>query len=588
MTKKQLEAMRHSASHAMTIAVLRMFPKAKMGVGPATKEGFYQDYELDRPLIPKDLKKLEKIMQKIKNQKLKFEHHNWGLKKAVNYFKKIKQNYKVEMIKDLEKEAKTDDKKLKKVSIYKTGDYVDLCAGPHIKTTADIGEYKLLSVAGAYWRGDEKNKMLQRIYGTAFKSKDELKNYIQMLENAKQYDHRVLGKRLKLFIFDEEIGAGLPLWMPKGARLMNTIKNYAFETYLENGYEPVSTPHIASTKLFKHSGHLDFYKENLYSPFNLEKDKYMVKPMNCPFHVAMYNSQIHSYRDLPIRWTEMGTVYRYEKSGVLHGLTRVRGFTQDDAHIICSPEQLSSELNKALKLTKDILKTFGFSDFEVNISVRDPKNKGKFIGSDENWKQAEDALKKAVKRAGFKKFVYDVGGAVFYGPKIDIKVKDALGRAWQLSTIQVDFNLPQRFKMTYIGADGKEKTPFMIHRALLGSLERFIGVLLEYHKGDLPIWLAPIQAKILPISDKHINYAKKVEKELKLNGVLTDIDDRSESTSKKIRDAQLEKVPYMLTLGDREAKAGQVAVRTRAGKNKGAVALSTFLREIKEEINKKK
>lgn len=586
--ENKLEIMRHSASHVMSMAVLELFPKAKTGVGPATNDGFYQDYDLGKPLTPKDLKKIEKIMGKIKSQKIKFEHEEWGIRKAINFFKKNNQSYKVEIIEDLEKEANSQGKKLKKVSIYKTADYVDLCVGPHVKDTSEIGFYRLLSNAGAYWRGSEKNKMLTRIYGTTFSSKEELKKYIFMIEEAKRYDHRTIGKKLDLFMFDEEVGPGLPLWLPRGARLMNTIKDYTFNSYLKNGYDPVSTPHIASTKLFKHSGHLDFYKENLYSPFDLEKEKYMVKPMNCPFHVRMYKSNIHSYRDLPIRWTEMGTVYRYEKSGVLHGLTRVRGFTQDDAHIICTPEQLSSELNKALKLTKDILKTFGFKEFELNISVRDPKNPKKYIGSDEEWKQAEDSLVVAIKKAGFKDFVYDIGGAVFYGPKIDIKVMDALGRAWQLSTIQVDFNLPERFKMTYTDKDGKDKTPFMIHRALLGSLERFIGVLLEYHKGELPLWLNPLQVKILPISDKFIKYADKIKRELDENNILSSIDIRTESIGKKIRDAQLEKVPYMLIVGEREEKSGKVAIRTRKGKDKGAQILSLFIKETLEEIAKKK
>jgi threonyl-tRNA synthetase len=584
----KLETMRHSASHVMSMAVLELFPKAKMGVGPATSDGFYQDYQLSKPLTPKDLKKIEKIMGKIKSQKLKFEHEEWGIRKAINYFKKNEQFYKIEIINDLEKESILKGKKIKKISIYKTGNYIDLCSGPHVKDTSEIGFYKLLSNAGAYWKASEKNQMLTRIYGTAFEDKNDLKQYIHFLEEAKKYDHRILGKRLGVYMFDSEIGAGLPIWLPNGARLLNTIKNYAFNTYLANGYEPVSTPHIASIKLFKHSGHLEFYKENIYNPFELEKDNYILKPMNCPFHVKIYNSSIHSYRDLPIRWTEMGTVYRYEKSGVLHGLTRVRGFTQDDAHIICTAEQLSKELDDSLKLIKKILKEFGFGEFQVNVSVRDMKNKDKFIGTDEDWKQAERSLVDAVKKAGFNNFVYDIGGAVFYGPKIDIKIKDTMGRLWQCSTVQVDFNLPERFDMSYIDPSGNKATPFMVHRAVLGSLERFIGILLEYHKGQLPLWISPIQVKILPISDKHIKYANKIKALLSQEDIVSTVDNRSESTGKKIREAQIEKVPYMLIVGDREVKSNKVSLRNRSGKDFGAIALSTFLKQVKTEIEKKK
>ncbi len=582
--QSKLDIMRHSCSHLMAVAVLEMFPKAKLAIGPAIEDGYYYDFELDRPLINQDLKKLEKIMTKIRSKGDKFKHEEWTINKALKYFKDRKDKYKVELINDLVK----DNSKLKKVSIYKTGDFIDLCVGPHIKSTKDIGPFKLLNVAGAYWRGDEKNKMLQRIYGTCFETEKDLKKYLEKLEEAKKRDHRILGKQLDLFMFDDEIGSGLVLWLPKGAQLFNTIKDFAFNTYLKNGYKPVVTPHIASTELFKHSGHLDFYKENLYSPFTVEKQKYMVKPMNCPFHVKMYNSQIHSYRDLPIRWTEMGTVYRYERSGVLHGLTRVRGFTQDDAHIICTKDQLNDEIVKALKLTKYILNIFGFRDFEINISTRDLENKDKFIGEDKDWKKTEEALKQAVKKAGLKKFVYDIGGAVFYGPKIDIKIADALGRMWQLSTIQVDFNLPSRFKMKYINKEGKEQTPFMIHRALLGSLERFIGVLIEHYAGAFPIWLSPVQVKVLAISQKHNKYASKVADELFENDLRVEVDNSDETLGKKIRNAQREKVPYMLIVGDKEVKSSKVAPRTRSGKDLGAMPIKRFIERIKKEIESKK
>lgn len=580
----KLDIMRHSTSHLMAMAVLEMFPKAKLAIGPSIADGFYYDFELDRPLITQDLKKIESLMKKIKARNEKFEREEWTITKATKFFKDQKQTYKVQLISDLVKE----DPKLKKVSIYKTGKFVDLCAGPHVKSSKEIGAFHLLSVAGAYWRGNEKNKMLQRIYGTVFPKQEELDQYLALLEEAKKRDHREIGKQLGLFMFDEEVGAGLPLWLPKGARLLHTIKDFAFNTYLDNGYEPVSTPHIASTKLFSHSGHLDFYKENLYSPFDIENEKYMVKPMNCPFHVRMYNSTMHSYRDLPTRWTEMGTVYRYERSGVLHGLTRVRGFTQDDAHIICTKEDLANELKQALKLTKHILNTFGFKDFEVNVSVRDPQNKSKYIGDDEGWNQAETALKQAIKEVGFDKFVYDIGGAVFYGPKIDIKIADALGRMWQLSTIQVDFNLPSRFSMKYIDKDSKEQTPFMIHRALLGSLERFAGVLIEHYAGAFPLWLSPVQVKILAISEKHNKYANQVAKELKENNIRVEVDESNETLGKKIRTAQKEKVPYMVIVGDKEKASGKVAPRTRSGRDLGAMGFKKFAEKLADEIKHKK
>lgn len=585
---KNLQKIRHSISHIMAMAVLEMFPKARFAIGPATEEGFYYDFELDRALTPNDLKKIQKIMQKIIAKDIKFEKEEWGTLKAINYFKNNNQLYKVEIIKDLQEEAEKKGTKLKKVSIYKSDNFVDLCAGPHIKSTKEIKAFKLLTIAGAYWRGDEKNKMLQRIYGTAFETKEELAKYIQMLEEAKKSDHRILGEKLELFTFDEEVGPGLPLWLPKGAQLMHLIKDFAFKTYLKNGYQPVSSPHIANIKLWSHSGHLDFYKENLYQPFEVEKDKFMVKPMNCPFHLKMYKKSIHSYRDLPIRYTEMGTVYRFERSGVLHGLTRVRGFTQDDAHIICTKDQLSKELENAIKLTKLILKIFGFKEFEVNISIRDPKQKENFIGSDEAWKKAEESLVSAIKKVGFKNFVYDIGGAVFYGPKIDIKVADALGRKWQLSTIQVDFNLPQKFDISYIDKDGKEQTPFMIHRALLGSLERFIGVLIEFYSGAFPLWLSPLQVKILPISDKFIKYANKINDKLNALDIRSEIDIRSESIGKKIREAQIQKIPYMLIIGEKEVKSDKVAVRNRKGKDLGAIKIDKFIETIQQEIEKKK
>ena len=461
-------------------------------------------------------------------------------------------------------------------------------SGPHLKSTAGIKAFKLLSVAGAYWHGDEKNQMLTRIYGTAFASKKELDQHLFQIEEAQKRDHRKLGQELELFTFDPEVGIGLPLWLPNGARLRQAVMDYASNVYLDNGYEPVSTPHLASSKLWQHSGHVDFYKEGLYGEFSIEDEKYRLKPMNCPFHVAIYKFKPHSYRDLPMRLSEMGTVYRYERSGVLHGLTRVRGFTQDDAHIICTPEDLSSEVKKAFNLTLEIFKTFGFTDFEVNLSTRDKENKDKFIGSDKNWQTAEKVLREVIKKVGYgDKYVEDIGGAVFYGPKIDIKVADSIGRKWQLSTIQFDFNLPERFDMTYVGSDGQQHVPYMIHRALLGSLERFIGVLIEHYGGAFPLWLSPVQTSLLPISEKFVSYAQELQKKLKSVGVRVKIDNSNESLGKKIRQAEEQKTPYMLILGQKELDKKAVSVRQRGEKDLGQMTFDAFVDKIQAEINQK-
>ena len=576
-----LEIKRHSLAHILAAAVLEMFPEAKFGIGPNIADGFYYDFDLPRTLIPEDLLILEDKMKKIIKQNIPFDKKIIERQKALELFKKAKQNYKVDI---LENEVKEE-----KVSLYKTGNFVDLCKGPHLDSTGeiDIKSFKLTKIAGAYWRGDEKNKMLQRIYGIAFENKKKLNEYLEMTKEAEKRDHRKLGQELELFIFDEEVGAGLPLWLPKGALLKQIIMDFALNTYLKNGYELVSTPHIASSKLWGHSGHLDFYRESMYNSFGIENEEYLLKPMNCPFHVKIYKHKKRSYRELPFRWTEMGTVYRYERSGTLHGLTRVRGFTQDDAHIICAPEQLHSELAKAFKLTSYILNAFGFSNFEVNLSTRNPEDKDKFIGSDKSWEKAETELKKVIKKSGCQ-FNYDVGGAVFYGPKIDIKVSDALGRKWQLSTIQFDFNLPLRFGMTYIGEDGKEHTPFMIHRALLGSLERFIGVLIEHYAGAFPLWLSPVQVKILPVSsEKHLDYAQKVYSLLSENNIRTEIDDSNETISKKIREAGKQKIPYMVVVGKKEVGNNLVAARARGSKDIESVGIEKFIGKIKEKIKNK-
>jgi threonyl-tRNA synthetase len=577
--EKNLFAMRHSAEHVLTQAMLKLYPGLKMAMGPATEEGFYFDFEYKNRITPEDFPKIEAEMKKIVKQNLPIKKKALDFSEAKKLFKN--NSYKQEWLSDIKK------RKQKPTVCWTGKEFVDLCAGPHLKLTGEIGPFKLLSIAGAYWHGDEKNKMLTRIYGTCFPTQKELDHWLWQQEEAQKRDHRFLGQQLGLFIFDDEVGQGLPLWMPKGAWLKYIIQNFALDTYLKRGYEPVSTPHIASSKLWGHSGHLDFYKESMYNSFGIEEEEYLLKPMNCPFHVRMYLSQKHSYKELPIRWTEMGTVYRYERSGTLHGLVRVRGFTQDDAHIICTPEQLPDEVFRALNLTLYMLRIFGFKDFEVNLSARSPKEKKKFIGSDKQWKMAESILRAVLKRTHFNNFIYDVGGAVFYGPKIDIKVADTLGRKWQLSTIQFDFNLPNRFGMTYTDSDGKERTPYMIHRALLGSLERFIGVLIEFYGGAFPVWLSPVQVVVMPLGLKHLSFAEKVVKQLKSLEIRAELWDE-DSISKRIRNAELKKIPYVAVVGDKEIKSDSVAVRQHGKGDLGAVKVEKFIKQLLEEIEKKK
>lgn len=569
----------------MAQAVLEMFPDAKLGIGPTIENGFYYDFDLPRPLIPEDLALIEKKMGKIIGQNQKFKRYEEPAEKSVTFFEKIKQPYKVELIQDLMKQGETV------VSFYENvmqhtdeGKFVDLCKGPHLESTGKIGAFKLTHIAGAYFRGDEKRPMLQRIYGLCFETKKELDEYLAKMEEAKKRDHRRLGIDLELFMFDDEVGGGLPLWLPKGAFVRHKIMEFAFNTYLERGYEPVSSPHIASAKLWTHSGHLDFYRENMYGPMMIDEEEYRIKPMNCPFHVKMYKNKKRSYRELPFRWTEMGTVYRYERGGVLHGLTRVRGFTQDDAHIICRPDQLKKELADALDITLFLLKTFGFEDFEMNVSTRDPENKSKFIGDDARWEEAEETLKQVLEESGFKDYVYDIGGAVFYGPKIDVKVADSIGRMWQLSTMQIDFNLPERFGMNYVGEDGREHVPYMIHRALLGSLERFIGVLIEHYGGAFPVWLAATQVALLPVADAHEKYAEDLMKKLKEEGVRAEIYHATSTLGKRIRETEMKKVPYMAVIGDKEVKSKKLNIRDYKTKKQASVSISAFVKRINKEV----
>jgi len=574
-SKISLETMRHSASHLMAAAILELFPEVKFGIGPAIENGFYYDLDLPFSLTPDHLKKIEKKMNELKKKNLKFEKNELSIEEAKEFFEKLDQLYKLKLINDLEKVEK-------KVSIYRLGNFTDLCKGPHLKSSAEIPAFRLRKIAGAYWLGNEKNKMLQRIYGLAFLTEKDLQEYLKFEEEVEKRDHRRLGKDLDLFSFDEEIGAGLPIWHPKGALIRQIIEDFWIKEHFKNGYELVRSPHIGNINLWKTSGHLEFYKDYLYSPIQIEDEKYMIKPMNCPFHIKIYKSTIRSYRDLPIRWAELGTVYRYEKSGVLHGLLRVRGFTQDDAHIFCSPEDLNKEIEKVLNFSLKMLKTFGFKNFEIYLSTRPEK----YVGALPNWEKATIALKNALEKSK-ERYQIDPGEGVFYGPKIDIKIKDSLGRAWQCSTIQVDFNLPERFDVTYIDKKGKKIQPIMIHRALLGSLERFFAVLLENYAGALPVWLSPVQIYLAPVGKKHYRAARKLTKEFESYGLRCLNDELRETISYKIRKAEKQKIPYILVIGDKEMKGKNLNVRMRGNIIK-KMTKKKFVEKVLKEIENKK
>ncbi len=595
----KINTIRHSLSHILAYAVQELYPGTKFGIGPsmvrqAHQNGFYYDFALPKKTSTRkdssvkqmgagteDLAKIEKKMRELIKKDVKFNKKVVSKKEGKKIFKN--QPYKLELIKGLPEN---------KIIIYQCGDFIDLCKGPHIKSTLQlhsgqakeiIDAFKLTKIAGAYWKGDEKNPMLTRIYGVAFETKKELENYLRLQKEAEKRDHRVLGKKSELFLIDEEVGAGLPIWLPYGATLRKIIEDYLYKELTEQGYKWLFTPHIGNINLWKKSGHWNFYRENIYSPIKIDKEEYLLKPMNCPFHIKAYQSKIRSYKDLPIKFAELGTVYRYEKSGVLHGLTRVRGFTQDDAHIFCAPEQLSEELISILKYGLDILKTFGFKDYQIYLSTR-PK---KFMGSPKMWQKATNSLKYAFKKLGLK-YQIDPGGGVFYGPKIDIKIKDSLGREWQCSTFQIDFNLPQAFNVSYIDKKGKKKEPIMIHRALLGSLERFIGVLLEHYAGALPLWLSPVQIWIIPIASRHEKYAKEVAKRFKIKDLRFKIKDENETVSKKIREGEMKKIPYLLVVGDKEIKNKSVRVRKIGKGDIGEVSVDRFIKKIKKEIESKK
>ncbi|GAB4475507.1 MAG: threonine--tRNA ligase [Anaerolineales bacterium] len=575
---------RHSSAHVMAQAVLELFPDGKYTIGPAIEDGFYYDFDLPRNLTPQDLEKIEARMKEIIRQNHAFTKRVISADEARQIFKD--QPYKLELIDDLEKGG-TDEHgnpltEKPEISIYTHDTFVDLCRGPHVENTSQINPeaIKLINVAGAYWRGSEKNPMLQRIYGTAWRTKEELEQYLWRLEEAKKRDHRRLGKELGLFSTSQEVGSGLILWHPKGALIRHLAEEYCKQEHLANGYDLVYSPHIGRATLWETSGHLAWYKENMYAPIDIEGEEYFLKPMNCPFHIMIYKSQIHSYRDLPMRLAEWGTVYRYERSGVLHGLMRVRGFTQDDAHLFCRPDQMPEEIDRVLNFCLHILKAFGMTEFHAYLSTRDPD---KSAGDPGRWEDATQALQMALDRAGLS-YDIDPGGAAFYGPKIDLKMIDALGREWQLSTIQFDFNLPERFDLTFIGEDGKAYRPYMIHRALLGSMERFMGVLIEHFGGAFPVWLAPVQAVLIPIADRHLEYANQVAAKLKEAGFRIEVDERSERMNAKIRDAQTQKIPYMLVVGDKEQESGQVALRLRSGENPGPMSIDSFIELAHQEI----
>ena len=569
-TDEGLDILRHSTAHVMAEAVRDIFgADVKVAIGPAIENGFYYDFMRNEPFSPDDFEKIETRMAEIAAQAQPFTREELNRDDALKIFREQDEKYKVELIEDLDETT---------VSIYRQGNFTDLCRGPHLPDTSWIKDFKLLRVAGAYWRGDEKNDVLQRIYGTVFFDKKALKKYLNQLEEAKKRDHRRLGKELQLFTTQDQIGPGLILWQPKGAQLRRLIEDYWKDEHYRHGYELLYTPHIARQDLWKTSGHLDFYSENMYACMEIDEVKYQLKPMNCPFHIGVYNSNKRSYREFPIRWAELGTVYRYERAGALHGLLRVRGFTQDDAHIFCREDQLEEEIFNILDLNLHILKTFGFSEYDIYLSTRPEKS----VGSDQNWEQATAALKQALEKKGLS-YDIDPGEGVFYGPKIDIKIKDQLGRSWQCSTIQVDFNLPERFDINYTGSDNSDHRPIMIHRALMGSLERFVGVLIEHYAGVFPLWFAPIQARLLNITDDQNEYCEKLYTQLRKEGIRIEKDLRNEKLNYKIREAQMDKIPYMLIVGEKEKENGTVTVRLRDGKNLPPMSVAEFASKVREE-----
>jgi threonyl-tRNA synthetase len=565
-----LETLRHSASHIMAAAVCELFPEVKVAIGPAIEDGFYYDFDKPQGFVPEDLPKIEEKMKEIIKADYPFIHTVMKKDAAIKEFSNKGEKFKAELANSIDDEN---------VNIYQCGSFTDLCRGPHIKSTGQLKFFKLLSVAGAYWRGDSSKDKLQRIYGTAFFTKEDLEAYLNRIEEAKKRDHRKLGKDLDFFSVCDEVGGGLVLWHPKGALVRDIIEQYWKKFHLDNGYELLITPHIASEELYSISGHLQTYSENMYAPMEIEGKPYRIKPMNCPGHLMIYKTKLHSYRELPIRYAELGSVYRFERSGVLHGLLRARGFTQDDGHVIVAPEMLQEEMIRIFNMAIGMLKTFGFSEYEIYLATRPEK---KFVGSIENWDQAQKSIQNALEKTGYK-YEIDEGGGAFYGPKIDIKIKDSLGRAWQCSTIQFDFNLPERFDIYYIDPAGKKARPYMIHRALLGSLERFFGVLLEHYSGALPLWLSPVQVTIANINEEQIDYCNDLISKLKQNGIRVSFDDRNEKIGHKIREISMQKVPYIAVVGNKERDSATVSVRARGNKDLGAMTLDDFIALIKLE-----
>ena len=560
---------RHSAAHVMADAITQIHPDTQLGIGPPTEDGFYYDLLSSHTFSPEDFEQIERIMRDTIRYDYEFVYRELSRNEAEELYSGSE--LKMEIISEIPEDEV--------ISTYKHHDFEDLCAGPHVRSTGKIPAFKLLSVAGAYWRGDESRQMLQRVYGTAFESEEEMQAHLDRLEEARRRDHRVLGRELDLYSIHEETGPGLTIWHPKGARVRGIVEDLWKQMHFERGYDLVYTPHIGRSALWQTSGHLDFFSENMFAPVEMEGQDYYLKPMNCPFHITYYRGGLRSYRELPMRVGELGTVYRYERGGVLHGLTRVRGFTQDDAHIFCRPDQVEAEVNGVLDLTFDLLGKFEFPEFSIRLSTRPEKA----VGSDEQWELATESLRRTLESREIE-YEYDEGGGAFYGPKIDIDVKDALGRPWQCTTVQFDFNLPERFGLTYIGEDGREHQPYMVHRALFGSVERFMGVLIEHYGGAFPTWLAPVQATVIPIADRHHEYAFEVEAELIRSGVRVETDAGNERMNAKIRSAQMRKVPYMLVVGDREAAAGAAAVRLRSGENLGPMPVSEIAARIEAEV----
>ncbi|MBQ7395316.1 MAG: threonine--tRNA ligase [Lentisphaeria bacterium] len=574
MSNYDLSTIRHSAAHVMAAAVKQLYPDAKFDIGPATENGFYYDFDMEHRLVTEDLKAIEKAMKKLIGRKLAFERFETSREEAVKLLEG--QPYKLERLADI---AEGDA-----ISFYRTGDFLDLCRGPHVENSGEIGAVKLTGIAGSYFRGDEKNPMLQRIYGIAFPTEEELQSYIRQQEEAAKRDHRKLGVELDLFGFSDNVGPGLVLWRPKGSLIRHLVETFWKEEHYKNGYELLYTPHIGQSLLWETSGHLGFYRDGMYSPMEIDERDYYVKPMNCPFHIEVYRSRLRSYRELPLRWAELGTVYRYEKSGALHGLMRVRGFTQDDSHIICTPESIEDEIAEVLRFSLEMNRTFFGSATVIKpyLSTRPEKA----VGEPERWETAIRSLRKAVDKCGLECEV-DEGGGAFYGPKIDLKIKDAIGREWQTTTIQFDFNLPERFDMTYIGEDGKKHRPYMVHRALLGSLERFFGILVEHYAGAFPLWLAPEQARILPVSDAQIGMAQKIASELRAKGFRVGVDEQAAGLGAKIRAARNERVPYLMVLGEREAESGCVSLRTRRDGELGAMSVEEVAKKMQNEVENK-